>query len=148
MEVCPYWTVLTSAGLLLLQRVVGNAARAARTALWQGMEGCFQIPDEISVDKTMSHGLETVKMWHRCTSISCMATGFFVFLIYVLELLRRYNFPYQKFGKYSGKSQGETATEAWLRLITREGPPGILRYVSVAACRSDEVVIDSGTHFQ
>lgn len=38
----------------------GHATRAAHTALFQVLEGGFLIPDELSVDLTMSNGLKTV----------------------------------------------------------------------------------------
>lgn len=40
--------------------IVGHSARAAHTALYQGMEGGLLIPDELSVDRTMDHDLGTV----------------------------------------------------------------------------------------
>lgn len=39
----------------------GNSDRAVRTALWQVMEGCFQIPDELSVYRTIDHSLGTIR---------------------------------------------------------------------------------------
>lgn len=38
----------------------GKASHYVRTDLCLGMEGCFQISDELSVDLTMEYGLETV----------------------------------------------------------------------------------------
>lgn len=129
----------------------GHTAGASHTFLFHGMEICFQIPDERSVDRTMTHGLETVNyvsQMHRVSS--ALLRGLFVCGLYVFSLRFRSPFPFrthagyrllsatptvliihytqwtrcpsQLFGRYAFQSKVETTSEAWLRLPTRSGP--------------------------
>lgn len=49
--------------------------RAARTVLSQGMEGGLKIPDQLSVDCTMAHGIYTVRYLTLMHEYLVLASG-------------------------------------------------------------------------